>query len=217
MLNLKNIKRSYIIIAAALVVVLIMGISIFSKFDSTQRKGVNFETQLNAQYKSNQNELSAFISGFYETMGIAEVKSTALNTVLTSAVTGRYDEGSSAKPSDGQVFSAITEAYPDINDSLAAYDKVIDYVTAGREAYKQDQDKLLDMLRVYDSWRESGLIDSQIVSMAGFPSNRLKANTATRIFEGRAALDQMYSIVLTSEAIEAYDTGVMDPLITPKG
>lgn len=215
--NFQNIKRSHIFIAAGLLVALVMGVSLFAKFDSTQRKGVSFETQLNAQYKSNQNELSAFISGFYETMGIAETKSEVLDKVLTNAVTGRYDENSSASPANGQVFSAIVEAYPDINGSLAAYDKVIDYVTAGREAYKQDQDRLLDMLRVYDSWRESGLIESKIVSMSGFPSSRLKANTGASTLEGAAALERMYAIVLTQDAVDAYETGMMDPLLTPKG
>ena len=107
---------------------------------------------------------------------------------------------------------AITEAYPDLA-GLNSYDKIMDYVSAGRESYKAIQDKLLDELRVYDIWRKQGIIDSFIIaSVLGVPSDNLVASIGETSFHGKDALKKMNEIVLASDAKKAYETGTMDPL-----
>lgn len=214
---LSNAKNHPVLVVSGIIflVVIISVVSIFTKFNGIQKEGVKLEQALTAQYKDNQNELSAFISGFYETLGVADQKSEKINAILTDAVKGRYEEGSSASPANGQMISALVEAYPDLGQNMQSYDKVIDYVVSGREAYKQDQSKLLDMLRAYDTWRESGLIDSKLVSLTGFPSHRLEANTSNIRVSGMDARNRMYDIVLTGDANTAYETGTMDPLLMP--
>lgn len=211
---MKGTKLALAVIGGFVAVVMLVVVSVFVSFNNTQKQGVDLETQLTAQYLDNQNELSSYISGFYETIGVADRKSEKLETILVEAVKGRYDGKTSAQPGNGQLFSAIVEAYPDLA-ALDTYDKVVDYISAGREAYKQKQTKLLDMLRNYDKWRNSGLVKKQMVAMVGFPSENLKAQIGTEIKRGRDAEDQMYLIVTTSDTKTAYETGTMDPL-TPE-
>jgi hypothetical protein len=191
---------------------LISVLSLFVMFNNAQKDMVKREAALSAQYLDNQNELSTYVSTIKESLGIADRNTQALDQVLADAVKGRYDGDTSAKPGGGALFSAITEAYPDLSSVSVPYQKVQDAVFSGREAYKNQQTRLLDMLREYDTWRNSGLIHKHVVSMVGAPSQNLKAQIGTQINRGQDAEDQMYLIVTAGDAQKAYQTGTMDPL-----
>ena len=194
-------------VVAALVVV---AISLYGYVNNMRSAGITHETALNAQYLDNQNELSSFKSSFYEQVGVANLKSDKLDQILEDAVKGRY-EGKMEPGTGGSMFSAITEAYPDLKGQLDLYDRIVDFVRAGREAYKQKQSKLLDQLRAYDKWRQDGIVKSVL----GIPSDALEARIGTKVPRGVAARDQMYVIVLTSDTKKAYETGVDEPMQVP--
>jgi|GEM_PF-4625640 hypothetical protein len=175
---------------------------------------VTMERQLNSQYLSNQNYLSTYISGFYEQSGVLVAQSDQLDRILTDAVKGRYDGGFSA---DGALFSAVVEAYPEASTTalLQNWSKIQDYIVSQREGYKNIQDKLLDMLRNYDTYRTAEPLRAIALSIMGFPSKNLEARLGTTMTTGEVARNQMYLIVLTKDAIKAYESGVMDPLKVP--
>ncbi len=109
---------------------------------------VDKETHLSMTYKTNQTELDTYVKKITEATGIANVKSDKLTQVLRDAVSGRYGDGKSeigAKQGQGgSFFSAITEAYPDIKGQLDVYDRIVEQVFAGREAFKLKQVALLN-------------------------------------------------------------------------
>jgi hypothetical protein len=197
-------------IAAAIVIALFSG---YGYVNSMRNEGIRMETNLSAQYLDNQNELSSFKSSFYEQVGVANLKSDKLDQIIEDAVKGRY-EGKMEPGTGGSMFSAITEAYPDLKGQLDLYDRIVDFVRAGREAYKQKQTKLIDMLRVYDYWRQEGLIKSMFLGNF-FPSQALKARIGGNVQSGPQALEQMYIIVLTSDAKKAFETGTDEPMQLP--
>lgn len=199
--------------AIALVVILVLVVWPLRALSATKSEGVDQETQLTAQYQDNQNTLSAYIAGFYEQTGIAKVKSDKLNAILLDAVKGRYD-GKMSPGTGGAFFSAITEAYPDLS-GLNIYDKIVDYVAAGREGYKNKQSQLLDRIRSYDNWRNKGLIHPVWVSFAGFPSKNLEARVGDDTVTGAEALKKMKQIVLVGQATQAYETGTDQILTVP--
>lgn len=196
--------------------ILIIGMMLYSTFNNIDKEAERREAALTAQYLDNQNELSKFTSGFYEQFGVVEAKAEKLNVILEDAMKGRYSEGSTAQPVGGQFISAVVEAYPDLS-GLDSYDKIMDYVAAGRESYKQQQTKLLDMIREYDTWRRSGIIHQRLVSMAGHPGDGLRAQIGTKAVTGMEALDQMRLIVTTSGTQESYTTGTMEPMTLDTG
>ena len=72
------------------------------------------------------------------------------------------------------------------------------------------------MLGAYDKWRLEGFIHSMVVRALGFPSNELKARIGDQVVAyGQAAEDKMWQVVLTQDAIDAYKSGVMNPLSVP--
>jgi len=215
--NLAPKTKKLIIAGVAALLVLILGFSIYGKVNSINTDGVRMETALNAQYKDNQNELSSYILKFNESLGIADRQSNKLNEIITEAVKGRYDNDTSLQPgTGGAMFSAITEAYPDLTASTESYAKVQDLVVSGRDAYKNKQSKLLDQIRDYQTWQNTGLIQRQVIENMGFPSKTLKVTDNGVTYTGEDALERMERIVLTDQAVEAYETGTQDPLLTPE-
>lgn len=203
-----------IAVAIVALVILIIG---YNTWSSTWTEGVRYETRLSAQYLDNQNYLSTYISGFYEQTGIAEAQTTALNTVLSDAVKGRYEStsaGGGGYTVNSPFFNAIVEAYPEnsTQELIRNWGKIQDYISSGRESYRNQQSKLLDQLRTYDTWRNSGVAKRFIISIIGMPSENLKARVGENLWEGDAALDKMYQIVLTSNTLDAYNDGVLEPL-----
>jgi len=196
-------------------ILLVTSLGSYVYLNGLRNESIQHEAGLSAQYPSNQNFLSSFISGFYEQLGVAGLKSEKMDGILLDAVKGRYEK-SGGFSSNGAFFSAVVEAYPDIK-GLNVYDKIVNYISANREGYRARQDKLLDMLRVYDEWRRYGIIRSRIVSgILGIPSERLEARIGDQVLRGADARNKMYQIVLASDAKRAYETGVMEPLqITP--
>ena len=202
-----------IVIASMFLFVVVLLGSIYSYVNGLYSASVSYETQLNVQYLSNQNYLSAYISGFYEKLELVKFQSEKLNQVLLDAVKGRYDKGGFKVGSS--FFTVIREAYPEqsLAGLMKSFDKVNNYISAGREGYRAVQDKLLDQLRAYDKWRESGIVQRLIVGdVLGVPSERLEARIGANVYKGKVARDKMYTLVLASDARKAYETGTMEPL-----
>lgn len=198
---------------AALIAVALgsVAVSLYAYANGLRTESVAFETQLNAQYLSNQNELSAYVSGFYEQMGVVKYKSEALDKILTDYAKGR-NFGADGSPSSAGFVNAVVEAVPDLA-GLNIADRMMDYVQSGRTSYKNVQDKLLDMLRGYDRWRAEGFVQSYIIkNFLGVPTERLEARIGTTVKRGTEARDQMYLIVLAPQAAAAYTSGTLDPL-----
>lgn len=202
------------VVAGLVVVALIAGFSIYGFFNKINSEGVQKETALVAQYKDNQNELSAYVLKFKEALGIADRQTDKLDEVLTDAVKGRYD-GNMEPGTGGSMFSAITEAYPDLTQTTKSYEKVQDLVVSGRDAFKNKQSKLLDMIRDYDTWRNTGLIRSGFIEDR-FPSDSLTVTDNGESYRGDAALERMRNIILTEDTVETYEKGTQEPLILPE-
>jgi hypothetical protein len=212
-------KRWVQVVGGIVVFFLIVSLFTYGKINSLHREGIDRETQLTATYLDAQNTLGAFISTFYEQVGIADRKSAQLDAVLSDAVKGRYDTTGLIPAVPGQVqgnqlISAIVEAYPDLS-GLNTYDRILDTIAAGRQSFKNVQSVLLDKLRAYDRWRKQNIFGSLLIKVAGFPSDSLRAQIGTQFITGVAAENQMYVIVLPSDVSKAYTTGTLEPLTVP--
>jgi len=204
--------------ALALVMICIFGYSYFNGLNSNI---VSTETRLTALYKGNQVELDSYAKKIEEATGIANVKSDKLKQVLRDAVSGRYGDGKdelgSKQGQGGSFFSAIKEAYPDIKGQLDLYDRIVDQVFAGREAFKQKQVYLLDQIREYKRWMNDGLVQSRVIKgVLGAPTDLLVANTGKgRNLYGRAALDQMELVVTSKRTNDSFESGEEDAVTVP--
>jgi hypothetical protein len=124
-----GMKIALTIVGAPVSIVLVGGLGVYSYINNLRNDMVGYESQLNAQYLSNQNYLSSYISGFYEQMGITKFKSDKLDTILADYAKGR--SGGNGKEDKQSFINAVHEAVPNL-DGLNIADKMMDYVSAGR-------------------------------------------------------------------------------------
>lgn len=210
--------KGLIIVFGFIAVIAIILVSVYSSINSIRGTAVGKETALVAQYKDNQQELSSYILTFNESLGIADRQSNKLNDILLDAAKGRYDNDTSLEPgTGGAMFSAISEAYPDLTATSEVYANVQSLVVSGRTTYKNKQTKLLDMIAGYNTWTEEDLFRKFVLdSIVGAPTDNLAVIDAGKTYYGPAALEQISQIVLTQDAVDAYETGTQNPLIMPE-
>lgn len=202
---LKNTKA---LIAIGVIAVIVISVIVFvGKINSTRNTMIDKETALTAQYANNQQALATYVNKIKEALGVANQSTAALDKVLSNAVQGRYKGDTSAQPGGGQLFSAITEAYPDITSLNVNYERVQSAVLSGRDAFSNLQTKMLDQVRDYNSWRKRGIIHSQIANLVGAPSDNLEVTIGENTFTGKAALNKMKRPLTNSYSDQAYETG----------
>lgn len=204
-----------LVIAGAIVLLLFIFIASFvSSINSTRNTLIQKEQSLVGEYKANQNELSTYTNQVKESLGVADAGNDKVGQILKDAISGRYD-GNMQPGIGGSMFSAISEAYPDLTKNTDMYAKVQDQVIAGRNQYKNTQNKLIDRARDYETWIQSDLMRSFIVkNVLGAPTNELKINIGQTTLRGQDALDKLSQPIMSSDAVKSYDTGVSDPVIT---
>lgn len=212
-MNFVKSNKGLLIGGAIFAILIIVAASFYTSINSTKNTLIQKEQALVTQYQANQNELSTYILQFKESMGVADAGSDKLDEILANAISGRYD-GEMEPGTGGAMFSAITEAYPDLTATTDSYAKVQDLVVSGRAEYRNAQNLLLDKIRDYKTWTQSDFMRSFIVeTILGAPTNDMKVTVGGNTFRGLDALDKMEQLVLTGEAVEAYETGTTEPLI----
>lgn len=213
-------KTIIILAAVALFVCAVVGGG-YAYVNGLRHTGIDqYEKPASAQYQACQLTYSAYTAGFQEQFGVYTANLKGIDSYMSDAVKGRYDvkdaQGNPTGMVDANLFiKAIAEAYPDVQGINDLAGKLMDYVQSQREGFKNCQEKLVDMLNHYDSWRTNDIINSVVIRALGFPTENLVARLGDQKLTGTQAEDKMYQLVLTSGALQAYQSGVDNPLLTP--
>ena len=138
--------------AGVLVLALIIGF--FGVKAHVGNVGLQKEKAIVQLNNNNTIQLNQYVASLKEQVGIANVKSNALDKVLKDAVSARYTPGQLSDPkSKGSFYSAIHEAYPNADVSL--YDKILTFAQGQRQDYALLQKQEQSMLADFDTWRGS--------------------------------------------------------------
>lgn len=197
-------------------------LGIYSYVNGLRKTGITtYEKPISAQYQACQVTYSSYTAGFTEQFGIYQVTMKGLDQFMSDAVKGRYDTTDAVGNPTGQIdanlfVNAIAEQYPNTQGITDIAQKLLDFVQGQREGFKNCQEKLVDMLNQYDGWRTGDMINNFVINnILGFPTDNLVARLGDQKWTGAAAEDKMYQLVLTGKALDAYESGIDQPLITP--
>ncbi|MFN8554656.1 MAG: hypothetical protein U0103_24560 [Candidatus Obscuribacterales bacterium] len=184
-------KLGKIIGLGAVALVLAAGVWAFLTYQGVMNEGLRQEKQIVSLNNSNTIELNQYVASLKEQVGIANVKSAALDKVLKDALSARYNPTQMADPNaKGSFYSAMHEAYPNIDLSL--YDKILDFVKAKREGYAVLQKQMQKLLEEFDVWR--GSFPNSIFT-GNLPDHWLKVqDNDGNMLEGQKALDYLNTI-----------------------
>ncbi len=208
-------KKLIVIGVIAAVVLGLVGWGI-STYTGIRNDGRNTELSITAKYKAMQASYGQDRLAFTDQIGIAREKRDAMDKILTDAVSGRYNKPGSPQVDNGKLFSAITEAYPDLA-GLNIFDQIMPFITQMRSKFAQDQAQVAEMIRDYNSWRTTGsFLHPTFVDWAGFPSDALEMQANGNVYRGKDALDRMSRPIIGSDTGVIFDTGVDQPALTPE-
>ncbi len=202
---LAAVKKFWWAIAGSAVLLVLLVLFLIS--NGVTNDGKKKQQDLIVLYNDTSNVLSDCLVKTKSAVGLTNAQTEALDKVIIDAVKGRYTEGGSAQPGRGQLFSAISEAYPDTSALSATFDKVLIIITGCRSNFKDSQAALQRGLARFNQWRSGSLT---VRTFGGkFPDDELKIKVAGNSVTSEDALDQMGEMVIVAEASTARDTGVL--------
>jgi hypothetical protein len=200
--------KGHVIGGAIVALLLIIVVSFISSVNGTRNALIIKEQSLVGEYTSNQIELSTYTNQVTEAMGVADNGNDKIGQIVKDAISGRYDNNK------GAMFQAISEDNQDLTANTALYAKVQDQVIAGRNSFKNSQNRLIDRARDYETWIQSDFTRSFIVkNILGAPTDGLKITVGEDTYRGQDALDKLTRPIMSGAALKSFDTGVSDPLI----
>jgi hypothetical protein len=203
---LEGIKKFWWAIVAAVIVLVVLICLVVA--NGVTNQGNKKQQDLIVFYNDTSNVLSDCLVKTKSAVGLANAQTDALDKVITDAVKGRYTDGSSAQVGRGQLFSALSEAYPDTSALSATFDKVLIVITGCRSNFKDSQSALQRELARFNKWR-SGSFTVRKFGGSNYPNDELKIKAGGTFVKGELALDQMGEMVLVADAETARDTGVL--------
>jgi hypothetical protein len=213
-LRFPKLSKRLIIILAAVLIGIIFIFSMFGWINNLQKGSVQREVRLSRQYESLKTGLDAFLTTAREQAGVTTAQSATFDKIMLDAVQGRYQGkeggGTTAQPGSGTLFSAIAEAYPNLDALNSSYGRILDTISSGRTSFSNNQQKLQDELREYDQWRKSGIIQSAVISgIVGVPTNNLTVNNGTPQ-HGQAAYDVMSNVITSGLTQKSFSSGKLE-------
>lgn len=173
------------------------------------------QNSMSAQYDNNRQFLASFARRIETMVGVKNNDYKQLAKVFAT-VGSRYhgDANGSASTADatktGTMFSAIKEAYPQVDQSTAA--KILKVVEVQEDQFVNLQTGFRDTVRQWDDHTQTmwfALLNK--FPWNNFPNDHLAAigPKGTKLY-GKAALDQMRSLVTSAESDRSFGTNQFD-------
>lgn len=207
--NLGELAKKYKWALVAVLVVLAL-IFLFVQKNSVTNAGNRKQQQLIAYYNETENVLSDCLFKTKQSIGATGAQTSALDKVLTDAVKGRYEAGSSAKPGSGNpLFSAILEAYPETAGLSKTFQDVLVTINGCRTDFKNSQSVLQTAVARFNEWREGSFM-VRTFGGGNYPNSKLAIKVGTKVLTGNEALSQMRTLVVVSQAEKARETNKIE-------
>ena len=123
---------------------------------STRGNIIELEEQFKAQYVANQSNYDSMWKTFKESAQITDKQATDFKEVYTSIISGRYDGDS------GQLMQMIQEDNPQMSTEL--YTELQRQIESGRKTFDNNQKKLTDVIREYNTYVKKHFIAAAILN-----------------------------------------------------
>ena len=172
-MNNKKIRK----IIYLLLIVFAFSAAMFIEFKGAYNAAVDYETRIEAQWNNNRNTLSQYNLKIQETVQIPEMYRDDFIKTINASMTGRYGEqGSQATM---QWFKEHSITLP-----IQLYQQIQQMIEAGRNEFKNEQKKLIDLTRGYKKLTRT-LWTGFLARQAGFPSDEFNWEKYKVLVDGK--------------------------------
>lgn len=135
-------KKSYVIFGIIGVIVLFLSIAVGSVF-SARKTAINLEERVKAQHVSNKSTYDNMWKSFKEITQVTELQTEQFKEVYMGLIQGRYED-------NNLLFKMIQEDNPEMDTKI--YIRLAEEISAGRKTFNNAQEKLVDIIREYNSY-----------------------------------------------------------------
>ena len=207
----KGLAKKYwwVIALAVVVVVVIVVIGVINTIKGTFNEGERQEQTLTALYNESINSLSTCLDQGRVAAQVSQEEFEQLKGVLTEVVGVRYQEGDDVSEvlGGGSAFSAIVEAYPQIDQR--SWQNLQTTVVGCRDEFQGSQDRIQANAANYEKWRVTDDAFNWWIKDQ-FPSDELTVTlpSGTPLY-GRAAFEHITRVVTVAEANLAFESGML--------
>lgn len=204
---MKGTRLNIKLVAASCVAALTLGVGgcAVSTNISVTNDGNQKEAELSAVFSDAQNYLSDCVIRSAQAADVATANSRSVAGILEGTIKARGPQ--EEKTSQGALFSALQEQYPDTGKVSEVYQNVMVIVSGCRTDFRDKQTAVLARVSDYNKWRNG----SWSVRTFGseFPSENLVATVGDKEYTGAAALKKMRRVVQSENSLNSYETGVI--------
>lgn len=168
MKNIMNKQRgsaAVIALVAVLGFFVLIGGFLAMNYVSAVNYGAATESAIKAQYTQNQNVLGQYTQKVQEVAQVPGMMRDDLDKITKDAIQGRYGENGSKA-----VFQMIKEQNPNLDSK--AYLKIQQIIEAGRDDFRDEQKKLIDLRRNYET-NLNYFMKGFFLRLAGYPKINL--------------------------------------------
>lgn len=201
-----NRRNIYIAIAAVVALVALVVVLTFTVFipQSVKSNGNKKEADLSASYANGAVYLSKCVVKTKQAADVATAQTAALDKVLKDAVAGRYGIGGN-NMDKGKLFSAIVEAYPNVNGLSKTFDHVMTVIVGCQDDFGNYQSVVQDKVRDFNSWRTGSWLTRSYA--ADFPNENMYVRLPGVNLVGAAAYDKIQQPIVDATTSSTYKTG----------
>lgn len=132
-------KGISIILMVLLIIFGIGGINLWNH----RNKAVDLEERIEAQYTSNKSNYDAMWKSFKEMTQVTELQANQFKELYTDLISGRYEN-------TDLLFQAVQEQNPQLD--TAVYTELQREISNGRKTFDNNQSKVVDIIREYNSY-----------------------------------------------------------------
>lgn len=191
---LQNEKSMIRVIVCSVIfaMLLVTGITLFTGYISAVNEGARMEATIEQLDRQSENRLSAYVAKIQTMAKVPDKYVEGLTKVIKETFEGRY--GAPGEDRSGKLMNWITEQNITLDSKV--YLRLQDEISAGQEEFAIAQTRKLEQCAVYKTnlqyfWK------GKFLNLAGYP---------------KADLNKLCQIVSTSNAKEAFESGIQKPL-----
>ena len=141
-------------IMMSLLLVIIFGVGIlFMSTWSKRNHIVEMEELIKAQYTTNQSNYDNMWKKIQESAQVSDKQASHIKEIYTETISGRYNDSE-------LLFKAIQEDNPDLDSSV--YTELQRIIESGRNEFDNNQKKITDLIREYNTYVRKHVITSMI-------------------------------------------------------
>ena len=172
------------------ILVFVVGLIVVSSYIGAVNRGAAFEAQIKAEWNNNKQILAAYSTKVMEAVQVPGMQADAITKIVQAANQARYGQGGSKSS-----FQWIKEENPQIDQKT--FDHLMTLIEVGRDDFKNQQTKILDICRSYETSRNSFWSGIWLRS-AGYPKD--------------PQLNTYCTVVTNSYSADSYTTGKAEAL-----